>query len=88
MVETYSPEAAGASQAAENDAPVVADKASREEGEGMRGGSHTRPLSELAYIRSGDKGDIANIGALTGVCTSGHTQKVWKCYCHLIVVVF
>ena len=88
MVETYTPDALGGNEATASDAPVVADKAVKGEEEGTGGGP--RPLSELAYIRSGDKGDTANIGMLTGVCVcvcaSEHTHTEGVEMCMLFVL--
>lgn len=59
-VETYTADDVVGTQSSASEAPVMGGK--REEEEGVCGGTHTRPLSELAFIRSGDKGDTANIG--------------------------
>ena len=57
-VETYMADTVSGTQSRASEVPVKDGK----EEEEVCGGSHTRPLSELAFIRSGDKGDTANIG--------------------------
>ena len=58
-VETYAADDVVGTQSSASEAPVMGGKREEEE---VCGGTHTRPLSELAFIRSGDKGDTANIG--------------------------
>ena len=96
-VETYMADTVSGTQSR---ASEVAVKDGRVEEEEVCGGSHTRPLSELAFVRSGDKGDTANIGKRSDKCmyftgsahvTWGHTQLVnveLCCCCFDIQVLF
>ena len=63
-VETYTADDVVGTQSRASEPPVMGGKREEEE---VCGGTHTRPLSELAFIRSGDKGDTANIGMYTYV---------------------
>ena len=58
-VETYAADDVVGTQSSASEAPVMGGNREEEE---VCGGTHTRPLSELAFIRSGDKGDTANVG--------------------------
>ena len=60
-VETYTAADVSGTQFTASEAPVTSGKEGKREEE-VCGGTHTRLLSELAFIRSGDKGDTANIG--------------------------
>ena len=61
-VEMYTADSVVGTQSSASEAPVMGGKREEEE---VCGGTRTRPLSELAFIRSGDKGDTANIGMQT-----------------------
>lgn len=91
-VERYTAADIGGTQSTASEAPV---KSAKEEKEEMCRGRHTRPLSELAFVRSGDKGDTANIGkhshksmyvwgSARVACM--HTVRVqWKCVVRISV---
>ena len=89
-VERYTAADIGGTQSTASEPPV---KCAKEEEEEVCRGRYTRPLSELAFIRSGDKGDTANIGkhshksmcVWVHVCT--HSESTVEVSCENFCVV-